>query len=315
MSTSILSNRREIFFAYDIRMGNPNGDPNENRPRQFRDGRVYATDVRLKRFVRDYFAQQGRDILVAKVAGESKPLVERVRAFLEEKDILDIDGSDLVDALLQTFIDARLFGSSLAFKGSKWKPVPKTLTGAVQFNHGEVLHEVDLIDIMGSSILASKEENTQGTFTTYYGLRYGLLGFHGIANEYTAQTTNMTEEDYESLLVALWRGVRSAANTRTKMDQVPRLLLSIEYKQGSDFQLGDLLHRIRLSPANDKPQKAWTSPTDYVVDFSQLLTLLKHYYAKLDCVRFQTCPDLQMSHRPEEVGWVELDLEGLKQGG
>lgn len=315
MSTSILSNRREIFFAYDIRMGNPNGDPSENRPRRFRDGRVYATDVRLKRFVRDYFAQNGQDILVSKVGDKSKPLTERVRALLEEKNMSEVDGAELVNTLLEACIDARLFGSSLAFKDSKWKPVPKTLTGAVQFNHGEVLHEVDLVDIMGSSILASADDKTQGTFTSYYGLRYGLLGFHGIANEYTAQATTMTEADYESLLVALWRGVRSAANTRTKMDQVPRLLLSLEYKQGSDFQLGDLLHRIHLSPATVKPQKAWTSPKDYVVDLSQLLSLLKHYNTKLDCVRFQACPDLQMSHKPAEEGWVELDLEGLKQGG
>ena len=49
-----LTARREFVFLYDIKMGNPNGDPDENRPRVLPDGTHYVTDVRLKRFVRDY---------------------------------------------------------------------------------------------------------------------------------------------------------------------------------------------------------------------------------------------------------------------
>jgi CRISPR-associated protein Csh2 len=64
MSQETLSSRRELFFAYDIKMGNPNGDPDENRPRVLPDGTYYVTDVRLKRFIRDYFKSQGNHILV-----------------------------------------------------------------------------------------------------------------------------------------------------------------------------------------------------------------------------------------------------------
>ncbi len=49
-----LSSRREFLFLYDIKMGNPNGDPDENRPRVLPDGTHYVTDVRLKRFARLY---------------------------------------------------------------------------------------------------------------------------------------------------------------------------------------------------------------------------------------------------------------------
>ena len=45
-----LTARREFVFLYDIKMGNPNGDPDENRPRVLPDGTHYVTDVRLKRF-------------------------------------------------------------------------------------------------------------------------------------------------------------------------------------------------------------------------------------------------------------------------
>lgn len=60
-----LSSRRELLFLYDIRMGNPNGDPDENRPRSLPDGRFYVTDVRLKRFARDYLAARVRRFWLA----------------------------------------------------------------------------------------------------------------------------------------------------------------------------------------------------------------------------------------------------------
>ncbi len=69
-----LTSRREFLFCYDIRMGNPNGDPDENRPRVLPDGNHYVTDVRLKRFVRDYLKMQDHDILVDNIEGRTTNL-------------------------------------------------------------------------------------------------------------------------------------------------------------------------------------------------------------------------------------------------
>jgi len=59
-----LNGRREFLFLYDIKMGNPNGDPDENRPRVLPDGTYYVTDVRLKRFSRDFLKSRKYEILV-----------------------------------------------------------------------------------------------------------------------------------------------------------------------------------------------------------------------------------------------------------
>lgn len=297
-----LSSRREIFFAYDIRMGNPNGDPFENRPRSLPDGTHYVTDVRLKRFVRDYLAQRGKEILVQSIEHEVTNLTGRVIRHLEQSGEPSATGQALVSILLDAFIDARLFGSSLAFKehkgkeGKKWKgePVPKTLTGAVQFNHGEVLHKATEVDIHGTSVFASKEENKQGTFTTFYGLRYGLVGFHGVANEHAAKTSRLSDQDYDELLHALWHSVRSAANTRTKMGQTPRLLLSIDYKPDADYQLGSLLDYVDLVAANGRPEKEWSSFKDYKLDLSRLHTRLTGVAHKIERVRYALHPDVQL---------------------
>lgn len=201
-----LSSRREFLFLYDIKMGNPNGDPDENRPRVLPDGTHYVTDVRLKRFVRDYLKSQGQEILVDSVEGKTTNLTGRVAAHLQKEQLAKCEGLVLVQILLDAFIDARLFGSSFAFKKQDdWEPKtePKTLTGAVQIQHGEVKHEAQEVDIHGTSVFGSAEEKTQGTFTTYFGLRYALIAFHGVANEHSANLSQMTDADYDTLLDAI----------------------------------------------------------------------------------------------------------------
>lgn len=307
-----LSSRREPLFVYDIRMGNPNGDPDENRPRSLPDGRFYVTDVRLKRFARDYIAAQGQDILVGNIEGRTTNLTGRVAHYLESIGKAKANGEELVKILLDAFIDARWFGSSLAFKKQDdWEPktLPKTLTGAVQFNMGEVLHEAEEIQIQGTSVFGSDEEKKQGTFTNYAALRYALIAFHGVANEHSAKKSHMTDADYNALLRALWNGVRSAGNTRTKIGQVPRLLLSVEYQPGEEFQFGNLMDYVKLQPTTGKPERAWASPDDYQMDLSRLLDRLNSQRARIAQVRYAVSPDLQFAGSGIPAEWQPLGFD------
>lgn len=302
---NILLNRREILFLYDIKMGNPNGDPDENRPRVLPDGTYYVTDVRLKRFVRDYLKQKGLSILVDNIEGRTTNLTGRVVHHLKEKNLDFVQGKELVDVLLDEFVDARLFGSSLAFKAEKLqkngaeanyepKPEPKTLTGAVQFNMGEVLHGAEAIDIHGTSVFSSDSQKSQGTFTSYYALRYGLIGFSGVVNQHSAALSRLTSHDYERLLRGLWNGVRSAANTRTKVGQVPRFLLSVEYREGEEFQFGRLHDYVRLNPRGTKIDREWASPEDYKLDLGLLMQRIAEQADRIKTLRYAISPDIHV---------------------
>lgn len=304
-----LTSRREFVFLYDIRMGNPNGDPDENRPRVLPDKTHYVTDVRLKRFVRDYFKMQGRQILVDTIEGKTTNLTGRVAAYLKENGLKQCEGAELANILLDAFIDARLFGSSFAFKKQDgWEPKaePKTLTGAVQLAHGEVKHNAQEVDINGTSVFGSDEENRQGTFTTYYALRYALIGFNGVANQHAAKVSRMTDVDYGTLLQAMWYGVRSAGNTRTKRGQVPRLLVNVVYKPKEEFQFGNLCDYVRLTARNGKAQLAWSSPEDYTIDLTTLAERLRGQARRIERVEFCTSPDVQLT--PE---LTRLELPGV----
>jgi CRISPR-associated protein Csh2 len=312
-----LSSRREFVFCYDIKMGNPNGDPDENRPRVLPDKTHYVTDVRLKRFVRDFFKIQDRPILVDKVEGRTTNLTGRVAAHLQAIGRKEANGAELVNILLESFIDARLFGSSFAFReqqGFNLTAEPKTLTGAVQIMHGEVLHKAREVDINGTSVFARDEERTQGTFTTYYGLRYALIGFNGIANEHSAKLSRMTDDDYALLLRAMWDGVRAAANTRTKRGQVPRLLLNVVYRPGSEFQFGNMTDYLKLTARADqgdhrKQQDEWSSPDDYTIDVSRLLQRLGQQARRI--ARLEVCqsPDVNLSAPLSVPGIERVDLD------
>jgi CRISPR-associated protein Csh2 len=329
-----LSGRREFLFLYDIKMGNPNGDPDENRPRVLPDGTYYVTDVRLKRFARDFLKARGNDILVDNIEGKTTNLTGRVVNYLNAKGLKQANGSELVDILLDSFIDARLFGSSFAFtstkienesteaddkiedkkedkkKGWKAKPEPKTMTGAVQINMGEVLHRAQPVDIHGTSIFGSAEEKGMGTFTTYFGLRYALIAFSGVANEHSAKISRLTDDDYELFLKALWHGVRSAANTRTKVGQVPRLLISVDYQGGEEFQFGRLHDYVKLVATAGKDAKEWSSPDDYRVDLGRFIERLQGQAKRIKAVRYCISPDIICAAQLP-ADWQLLDAETL----
>jgi CRISPR-associated protein Csh2 len=309
-----LTSRREFVFLYDIKMGNPNGDPDENRPRVLPDKTHYVTDVRLKRFARDYLKSQGQEILVDTIEGKTTNLTGRVAAYLVEKNLKQCEGKELVNILLNAFIDARLFGSSFAFKKQdKWEPTaePKTLTGAVQIAHGEVKHKAQEVDINGTSVFGSEEGKTQGTFTTYYALRYALIGFNGVANQHSAKVSRMTDDDYNALLKAMWYGVRSAGNTRTKRGQVPRLLVSIIYKPQEEFQFGNLCDYVKLAPANGKKPEEWSSPEDYTIDLETLAERLRPQAPRIERIEFCVSPDIRLSPEPAAFGLSGVTVKNL----
>jgi len=318
-----LSNRNEFLFLYDIKMGNPNGDPDENRPRVLPDNTFFVTDVRLKRFVRDYFKTIGNEILVDTIEGKTTNLTGRVAHYLKEKNKPFATGEEIVNILLDAFIDGRLFGSSFAFKettvlnkdgkNEKYQPepIPKTLTGPVQINMGEVLHEAEEINIPGTVIFGSAEEKTQGTFTEFWALRYALIAFSGIANENSAKLSRLTDEDYDLFIKALWKCVRESANTRSKKGQMPHLLINIKYNQGSEFQIGRLQDYVKLLPSNNKPEKEWECPNDYKVDISELLKKVDLFKSKIQEITYQKSDDCIIEQTiPKD--WEKLDLDSLE---
>jgi CRISPR-associated protein Csh2 len=341
----IIKNRNEFLFLYDIKNGNPNGDPDENRPRIDEvTKKCYVTDVRLKRFVRDYMIQtEGEEsILVTELNRKTVNLTDRVRQRLlkdkvDEEKQKKMEGIQLLSYLLDNFTDLRLFGSPLAFgfpQGKQYEEIKKnwgetgTLTGPIQINFGETLHEVEEVTFHGTSTFGSREEKEQGTFTTYYAIPYGLIAFHGVANENAAKMTSLGEKDMDKFKVALWRGVResSSAHTRTKREQQPRLLLNIIYKDKikikekkendreeekevpTEYHIGALEEKIKLIPKVDEEINI-RKVGDYALDPNKLLDSIEKVKEKIKRIEYCLSPEFneifETGNPVKKIGLVE----------
>lgn len=254
-----VSRRSEIVFLYDIKDGNPNGDPlDENKPRVDEEtGINLVTDVRLKRTIRDYLNKfRDEEIFVREISDEKGDIQDaklRARDFLTIKEPLDAfeTGKKNIDEnILNKCIDIRLFGCTVPLelkvqnKKDKDKDKEKektgsiTHTGPVQFKIGRSMHKVFMKHFRGTGAFASKEGASQKTFREEDFLPYSLISFYGIINENAAKDTKLSEEDIDLLLDGMWNGTKNLIS-RSKVGQVPRLLFKVNYKEGN-YHIGDL---------------------------------------------------------------------------
>lgn len=273
---SIVDNRFEVLFVYDVEEGNPNGDPlNENRPRvDEKTGENIVTDVRLKRTVRDYFMEKyngsGTDVFVRsaeKDDGTLKTREELIEDELETEGISISDASkdEIKQILFDQFLDFRLFGATLAVED-----VNIGQTGPVQFKMGRSFHEVDTRYIQQSVTLPSEESAEQGTFADRYDLPYSLIRFHGIVNENNAEETGLTYHDVYRLADGLWSGTKSLI-THSKMEHEPKMLMFVEYDT-DNFHIGSLDKKINI--ATDKEDTEIRSFGDVTLTTDSLVQAL-----------------------------------------
>lgn len=226
----------EILYLYDAKLTNPNGDPDEeNRPRMDYDRNInLVSDVRLKRYIRNYLQQNGYDIFVTQVNDQYVSADERVKA-LEKQE---------TEELLNKWIDVRLFGATMTVKGNN-----KIFTGPVQFNWGYSLNKVELLESSITSHFRSNDKAKQGSIGKDYRVMFSLISFFGVVSAKRAQKTKLTSEDLFELDKAMKYAIVDQA-TRSKIGQYPRLYLRVEYKDDKTY-LGDFRDYISLEKEAD----------------------------------------------------------------
>lgn len=318
MDENVIKNRSEIIFLYDIKDANPNGDPDENRPRIDSETEInIVTDVRLKRTIRDYLLNyRGLPIWVreeTKEDGSRKTREEK----LEEENIKNKE--DAVK-LLRKFIDLRLFGATIAGKGAKKGESVFTWIGPVQFKFGRSLHKVEPMLIRGTSVLPTKEQKAGGAFTEMWVLPYSLICFYGIINENAAKFTELTENDIRLLLEGIWNGTKNLI-TRSKVGQTPRFLLRVIYKN-RNFHIGDLDRKLKLLDENDKEidkngknGKEIRDVSEIKLDITKLLEKLKSYKNKIEKIEYEVNEELKFIVNLEKLkgGQIENKLKEITE--
>ena len=306
----LVKNRHEIVFVYDVKDGNPNGDPmDENKPRMDETtGLNVVSDVRLKRTIRDYMGtvkkvelSEGyeQDVFI-----NGDPVTSEQRAKELISDITDskkFDRQRASEALLKKCIDLRLFGGTV--------PISKlnmSITGPVQFRFGRSLHRADSVFVQGTAAFVSKEGNEQRSFSEKWQLPYSCIAFYGVLNQNTAKETLLTDADVDFLFEAMWDGTKDLI-TRSKMEQLPRLLIDVVYEDEKNFHIGELDKAIELK--SELEEERIRGVKDFVLEISELKGLLGKYGNSIKKVRYRIDPRLKLTLNGEP-----FEIEGLLEG-
>ncbi len=287
----------EILFLYDAKFTNPNGDPDEeNRPRMDYEREInLVSDLRLKRYLRDYMLQEGMDIFVTRVDDVPVTADQRIKKLKDSSE----------DWILNNWPDVRMFGATMTVKDG-----PRTYIGPVQFNWGYSLNKVELLEASITSHFSSSERATQGTIGKDYRVKYSLIAFSGIISGKRATKTRLKEEDIVFLDKAMKNAIPSLA-TRSKIGQYPRLYLRVEYKN-DETVLGDFRDYIELVEKNPSIRDI----SECSIEIRRLLDLLKSNKDKINKIVYFIDKNLDLTLDGNKVSLEEelssFNLELIK---
>lgn len=278
-----MNNRYDFIYLFDIKNGNPNGDPDAgNAPRvDAETGKGLVTDVCLKRKIRNFVCltetdsngapNQGYDIYVKEKAILNQ---QHERAYTalglpkDEKDRKKATENENAARrwMCQTFFDIRMFGAVMS-TGVNCGQV----RGPVQLTFGEsqspIFHISNSITRM--AVTTDKESIDQSGGNRTMGSKeiipYGLYRTHGFINPSLAEQTGFSEHDLELLWLSLdkmFDSDRSAS--RGEMSARELLVFKHDSKLGSSsaHRLFDRL-KIEQRDANAPPR----STQDYTITF------------------------------------------------
>ncbi|MBD3807316.1 MAG: type I-B CRISPR-associated protein Cas7/Csh2 [Epsilonproteobacteria bacterium] len=312
--------KKEILFLWDGENWNPNGDMlNSNAPRIDEEtGRAEATDVRIKRTIRDeLMKQEGSDVIFIKEYKRDENVLDCKTAIRENEINIKQSKAKLEAEILERFLDIRAFGGVLPISDRDEMKKDKEITtagvqftGPVQFRMSKSLHKVSMNHIKGTGAFASnysdtdeKKQKQQATFREEDFLSYALFATYGIVDNYNAQKTGFSEEDASKIMDALWYGTKNLI-TRSKMGQTPRLMLIITYKDNTFA--GDLNNSIDLQATKD--EEAIRSINDYTINFDRLKSKLKRYEKSIEKVEYFVDYDFEVRHQEQfESSWVKME--------
>ena len=299
----------EILFLYDARLCNPNGDPDEeNRPRMdYESGRNLVSDVRLKRYLRDYWLTWPaeawtaepweypvpQDIWVRTADGATVTANQRIQQqlaeiYAQEKGIKKPTTKELEKDrefrqwLLKRLIDVRMFGAVMPLsRDGNQKGGNITFTGPVQFGWGYSLNVVEILPSVtitstfaaerGSRTERQTEQEQYGTMGKDWRVKYSFLAFYGLVSAWRARETGLMDKDVRLLGHSLINALPLMATSRSKIGQMPRMLLRVEYVDDATF-LGDFRTRLYL-----KETEGLENIADVDLDFNELLGLLRRH--------------------------------------
>jgi CRISPR-associated protein Csd2 len=273
---TILANRYEFVYLFDVTNGNPNGDPDDgNRPRLDPEtGIGLITDVCLKRKIRNYVALE-------KDGGAGHAI------YMQEKAVLNLQhklgyqalglepdkklpkdpkkADELTRWMCANFFDIRAFGAVMT-TGINCGQVRGPIQLAFATSIDPVIPmEISITRMAVTTEAHSAKQNDNRTMGRKHILPYGLYRAHGFISAKLAERTGFTEDDLELVwrsLINMFEHDRSAA--RGEMAARRLIVFKHESALGNApaHTLFDAVNVVRVKEGAELPARKFS---DYAV--------------------------------------------------
>jgi len=212
---SPIQNRHDFVFFFDIKNGNPNGDPdNGNMPRMDNDTQKgLVTDVALKRKIRNYVdlkhgGEPPNAIYMREKAVLNATHSQAYAALGIKSDAKKLpreeEGRSITRWMCDNFYDIRSFGAVMTTEVNAGQ-----VRGPVQLSFSESVDPIraEEVTITRSSVTNVKDIEKERTMGRKHIVPYGLYRCHGFVSASLAgdatKGTGFSQEDLDLLFEAL----------------------------------------------------------------------------------------------------------------
>jgi CRISPR-associated protein Csd2 len=268
MNDGLINNRYDFVLLFDVKDGNPNGDPDAgNLPRVDPEtGNGLVTDVCLKRKVRNYVElfkvkEPGYEIYIKEKAilnDQNERAYKALGVELAEKEGKRKGGDKTEEArnwMCRNFYDVRTFGAVMS-TGVNCGQVrgPVQLTFARSINQVIPLEHSITRMAVATRAEAEAQQGDNRTMGRKYIIPYGLYRCHGFISAPLAVQTGFSEEDLElfwNALKSMFDHDRSAA--RGYMATRKLIVFRHDSMMGN-APAHNLFEMVRVNPQNIPPR-------------------------------------------------------------
>ncbi len=253
--SNAIKNRHDFVFFFDVKDGNPNGDPDQvNLPRaDAEDQHGLVTDVCIKRKVRNYVMLEKKMSAPYDIFIRQEQILNKIIDAAKGENIEQRQGS-----LCEEYYDIRTFGAVLS-TGDKGAGA---IRGPVQFTFArsedriyQAEHSITRCAVTTEEE-AKKQEKREfaSTFGRKATVPYALYRMHGFISAADAGKTKFSEDD----LKLLWKSLINAfeddrAAARGEMN--PRKLVIFKHDNHLGNELaGRLFERVSVKKNAELPR-------------------------------------------------------------
>lgn len=279
---TVLNNRIEFVYFFDVTNGNPNGDPDMGNMPRTDPGtqRGLVTDVCLKRKIRNFVALTregvaGHDIYVREKAILNQQHAKAYAALGLKADAGKLPKKEdearaVTKWMCDTFFDIRAFGAVMT-TGTNCGQV----RGPVQIAFAQSIEPIQPLAVavtrmaVATEAEAEKQHGDNRTMGEKMIVPYALYRCHGFISPHFARRTGFTEAD----LTLLWQSLINMLDhdhSAARGEMTARRLIA--FRHDSDIgnapahKLLDLVTTARADPDAKAPARCFT---DYTIAFDE----------------------------------------------